>query len=184
MSASLALLLAAAPVSSAGPVTSTSHAESPASSQSVHELIVPAPRSSVWQAVSTAEGWRGWAARNAWLAPGEPDVFETSYDPNAAPGAAGNIKSRIILKIPERIFAYRTVKAPAGFADFDALAAVTWLIELEPVTSGTRVRLTGSGFPRTPAGERILQFFLKHNPVALRGLHDRFVRPATPPGKG
>jgi hypothetical protein len=140
----------------------------------VHEVTVPSAPSTVWAAISSAEGWRGWAARSAWSSASEPLVIESSYDPKATPGDPMNIKSRVLLKVPERVLAFTTVKAPAGFADAEALSGITWLIELEPVERGTRVRLTGSGYPRTPAGERILAFFLSHNPVALKSLHDRF----------
>jgi uncharacterized protein YndB with AHSA1/START domain len=175
----IAFLLLAAGASS--PVIETaSHIESATASQSVHELVVQAPRAAVWDAVSTSAGWTGWAATKAWSLPGEPDVIETSYDPKAEPGAPGNIRSRIVLKVPERLLAFRTIKAPEGFADFDALAAVTWVIELEPAPAGaTRIRLTGTGFPRTAAGKRIQDFFLSHNPVALKSLSDRFASPGT-----
>lgn len=171
----LALLFAAAASSPPEVVTSASHVESPSSAQSVHEVTIPAAQADVWKAVSTSDGWRGWAATQAWTVPGEPQVIETSYDPKGAPGAAANIKSEVVLMVPNRLLAFRTVKAPEGFADFDALTAVTWVIELEPAAGGTRVRLTGSGFPRTLAGQRIQDFFWSHNPVALRALRDRFL---------
>lgn len=174
MIGSLALLLAIAAPAPANAVSTASHVESSTSSQSVHEVLVPASQAAVWAAISTSAGWRGWAATQAWTLDGDPQVIETSYDPKGAPGAAANIKSEIVLKVPERILAFRTVKAPEGFADFEALAAVTWVIELEPATGGTRVRLTGVGYPRTPAGQRIQAFFSSHNPVALGALRDRF----------
>jgi uncharacterized protein YndB with AHSA1/START domain len=177
MSIVAAFLMASA---TAPTIATSSHAESAGTSQSVHEIVVDAPRSAVWEAVSTSAGWTGWAATKAWSLPGEPDVIETSYDPQAAPGAPGNIRSRIVLKVPERLLAFRTIKAPEGFADFEALGAVAWVIELEPSGDGaTRVRLTGSGFPRTAAGKRIQDFFLAHNPVALQSLGDRFASPRT-----
>jgi uncharacterized protein YndB with AHSA1/START domain len=172
VSALLALLLAtAAPAPTVG---TSSHIETATSSQSVHEVIVPAQRADVWSAVSTAEGWRGWAATQAWVPAAEAQVIETSYDPKSRPGDPGNIKSLVVLKVPSRLLAFRTVKAPAGFKDVDVLSAITWVIELEPAAGGTRVRLTGSGYPRTAAGERILGFFMSHNPIALRALRDRF----------
>lgn len=176
MTALAAIALAAG---SAPPlIETTSHVESASSAQSVHELVVQAQPSAVWQAVSTSQGWSTWAAANAWTLPGEPDVIESSYDPKARPGAPGNIRSRIIVSVPERLLAFRTIKAPQGFADADALTAVTWVIELEPVPDrATRVRLIGSGFPLTSAGKRIQDFFLSHNPIALRSLNNRLTAP-------
>ena len=166
------LMLVAAPTPRQDQVTAaSSHAESTTATQSVHEVVVPAPPSAVWRAISTAEGWSNWAASKAWIS---GSVIETSYDPAGSPGASANNKSEIVLSVPERIFAFRTIKAPAGFADFDALAKVTWLFELRPDGAGTRVRLTGSGFPRTPAGRRVLAFFMRGNAIALKALRDSF----------
>ena len=174
MTAGLILLAAAAALAPEPVVDTVRRVESPTSTQTAQQIVVPASQSDVWKAVSTSEGWRGWAAAQAWQSDDAAQVIETSYDPKGSPGAASNIKSQILLRVPERLVAFRTIKAPEGFADFDALAAVTWVIELEPTGGGTIVRITGSGFPRTAAGERIQNFFLDHNPIALRALRDRF----------
>lgn len=159
----------------AGNVTVSRSIEGPSSQATVHEVTVPASRSAVWQAISTAEGWQGWAVPTAWLDPSDPTLLVTSYDPGATAIGDRTISQRILLSVPERLFAFRTVKAAAGFHNFEALAPVTWLFELEPDGPGrTRVRLTGSGYPRTAAGDEIRAFFEAGNSIALESLRQRF----------
>ena len=139
-----------------------------------HEIVVPASVEEVWTAISTPEGWRTWAVPLA-RAP-EPDIIETSYSPDAEPGGPATIRQRILASIPGRMIAFRTVKAPDGFPDFDAFSRTTGLFELEPLgPRRTRVRVTGAGYPDTEAGRRLLGFFREGNRISLERLRQRFV---------
>ena len=140
----------------------------------VHELVVPAHPEQVWQAISTAEGWKTWAAPAAWAA--APDIIETSYTPTAAPGDKSTIRQQLLARIPGRMVVFRTIKAPEAFPDFDTYRNVTSVLELEPVGEGsTKVRLTGAGYADSEAGRRLLGFFRKGNSASLGWLRDRFV---------
>ena len=161
----------------AGEVSMSRSIESAQTQATVHEVVVPAGRAAVWQAISTAQGWRTWAAPAAWNDARDPAILETSYDPAASPGNGRTITQRIVLAVPERLFAFRTIKPADDFRDFEALAPVSWVFELEPDgPDRTRVRLTGSGYPRTAAGDRIRTFFEQGNSVALQFLRQRFER--------
>lgn len=139
----------------------------------VHELVVEAPVAQVWRAISTAEGWKAWAVPVAW-AP-EPDVIETSYNPSARPGDTSTIRQRIIRRVPQRLLAFRTIKAPAGFPHFETYSKVTSTFMLEPAGRGrTRVRLMGSGYADDEAGRRLLGFFKAGNAKSLEWLRTRF----------
>lgn len=139
----------------------------------VHETIVAAPASQVWQAIATAEGWRTWAVPVSW-AP-EPDIIETSYSTTAQPGDPSTIRQRIVAAVPGRLLVFRTVRAPARFPNFDTYALVTSLFELEPLGDDrTRVRLTGAGYADTEAGRQLLAFFREGNRVSLERLRQRF----------
>jgi uncharacterized protein YndB with AHSA1/START domain len=139
----------------------------------VHETIVAAPAAEVWRAISTVEGWRTWAVPVAW-AP-ERDIIETSYTPTAQPGDPSTIRQRILASIPGRLLAFRTVKAPERFPNFDTFAEVTSVFELEPLGENrTRVRLTGAGYADTEAGRGLLAFFREGNRVSLERLRRRF----------
>ena len=65
-----------------------------------------------------------------------PDLIETSYAPAARPGDPSTIRQQILLRLPERLLVFRTVKAPAGFPDFDTYAKVVSAFELEPAGRG------------------------------------------------
>lgn len=140
-----------------------------------HELVVPASPADVYAALTTPEGWRSWAVPNAWAVPGEPDLIETSYAPGARLGNPANIRQRILAGVANRLIVFRTVQFPPDFPDAEAFARTTAVFELEPSGSGTRVRLTGTGYPAGPAGERVLGFFREGNRVSLEQLRRRFV---------
>jgi uncharacterized protein YndB with AHSA1/START domain len=141
----------------------------------VHETVVAAPVADVWAAISTAEGWRSWAVPVAWTDPDDPEVIETAYDPAARPGQPQTIRQRFLLRVPGRFLAFRTIKAPAGFTDFDQFSRTVALFELSPHGARqTRVRLTGVGYPDSEAGRRLLGFFEEGNRVSLERLARRF----------
>ena len=172
MSAAIALGLAA---SAAEPVKVSISEESPSTRASAHEVVVPASSAQVWQAISTLEGWRTWAAPVTWADPSDPTIIESSYDATAKPGNGRTITQRVILSVPPRLIAWRTIKAPDDFRNFDALSQVTWVFELMPEGSDrTRVRLTGSGYPKTAAGDEVLKFFDRGNVISLEFLRQRF----------
>ncbi len=139
----------------------------------VHEALVGAPPAQVWEAISTAQGWTSWAVPVAWS---QGDLLETSYTPGAARGDPTTIQQRIEARVPGRLLAFRTVKAPDGFPHFAIFREVAHLFELEPAGQGlTRVRLTGSGYADSEAGRQLLGFFRDGNRVTLERLQRRFV---------
>jgi uncharacterized protein YndB with AHSA1/START domain len=141
----------------------------------VHEILVAAPPAEVWRAISTAEGWTSWAVPLARAVEGEPALLETSYDPAAAPGGPATIRQLFVARIPGRMLAFRTVKAPAGFPDFDIYSKVVSIFELIPQSGGgTLVRLSGVGYPDSEAGRRLIAFFERGNAASLDMLRARF----------
>ena len=141
----------------------------------VHEVVVDAPLSAVWSALSTAEGWKTWAVPAAWTPACCPDILETSYSPTAQSDDPSTIKQQIVATVPEVLMVFRTVKAPAGFPHFDTYAKVTSVLQLEPLGDGrTKVRLIGAGYADNEAGRRLLGFFEKGNSATLEGLRTRF----------
>lgn len=158
------------------PAVAISEAAAPDGTHSLsHETIVPAPVEQVYQALATADGWRSWAVPNAWPVAGDADLIETSYAPGARAGDAANIRQRFLARVPNRLIVFRTVQFPPGFPDSEAFARTTAIFELEPAGAGTRVRLTGAGYPEGPAGERVRGFFREGNRISLEQLRRRFV---------
>jgi uncharacterized protein YndB with AHSA1/START domain len=175
MIAAMLLGLAAAPAQAA-----TKSSAPDGTNLLAHEVVVDAPPSQVWAAISTVEGWKSWAVPVAWSP--VPDMIETSYSPTAQPGDPSTIRQQILLRLPERLLVFRTVKAPAGFPDFDTYAKVVSAFELEPAGDGrTRVRLTGTGYADSDAGRRLLAFFERGNAESLEALKARFAAAPPPP---
>lgn len=133
----------------------------------ITEAFVPAPPAAVWQATTTAEGWKRWAVPSAWMAAGDPDLLETAYDPAAKPGDASNIQQRFVARLPRRMLVFRTVRTPAGFPHAAAFLRVTQFLELMPEAGGTRVRLTGVNYPAGAEGDTLLGFFKSGNRTTL-----------------
>lgn len=146
----------------------------------VHEAVVAAPIEPVYAALATAEGWRTWGVPHAWTAADDPDLMETSYNPNGRQGDPANIRQRFLARVPHRLIVYRTVQAPPGFPHAEAFYRVTQIIELSAAGSGTRVRLTGAGYPAGTAGQALVGFFREGNRAALEALRRRF---GTPPAR-
>lgn len=141
----------------------------------VHEVVVPAPPEQVYPVFATPDGWRSWAVRQAWASEDDPDLMETSYVPNADRGDRRNIRQRYLLRVPNRLVAFRTVQAPTGFPHAEQFYRVTHIVELEPAGGGTRVRLTGAGYPAGPAGDTLVNFFRDGNRTSLVLLRRRFI---------
>ena len=170
----LALVLAAAPTAQR-PAPGRIVAETDGARTLVHQVEIAAPVGDVWAAIATAEGWRSWAVPLARTVEGAPDLIETSYNPAAVPAGPDTIRQQLIARIPGRLLAFRTVKAPEGFRDFETFAKVVNVFELEPRgESRTLVRLTGHPFPDDEAGRRLLDFFDRGNALSLDMLRRRF----------
>jgi uncharacterized protein YndB with AHSA1/START domain len=170
------LLLLAASAAQAQEVTVTNRHEADGTLTLSHEIIVPAPRDAVYAAVATPEGWRTWATPVSWVPADDPDAIEGSYNPQARPGGTDLIRQHFLARLPGRLLAFRTVRAPQGFPHFDVYSHVTIFIELESVDAGhTRVRLTGTGYADNEAGRLLFGFFREGNSISLRRLHQRFV---------
>jgi uncharacterized protein YndB with AHSA1/START domain len=172
----LAAVLCLASPALAQPIPRTI-AEADGSLTLVHEATIDAPAQDVWKAISTPEGWASWAVPVARIADGDPDLLETSYDPAAPPGGRETIRQLFVARIPGRMLAFRTVKAPARFPDFETYAKVVSVFELVPLGERrTLVRLSGVGYPDSDAGRRLLAFFERGNAASLAMLRERFER--------
>lgn len=169
---------AATPAAAAPPaVTSAATLQQDGTHLLVHEVILDAPAADAWSAISTAEGWKRWAAPVAWAS--APDIIETSYSADAAPGDLSTIWQQVLFRAPGRLMLFRTIKAPARFPDFETYAKVTSLFEVEPLgPARSRVRLSGYGYADTEAGRRLLGFFERGNAASLESLRKSFEIPA------
>jgi len=142
----------------------------------VHSTTIPVPVESVWQALSTAEGWRTWAAPTAYfeeLRPGA--VIETSYSIDAERGDPANIHNTVMAYLPFELLVIAATNAPPDFPDRELLADLATVIELEGSTpETTRVRLSMVGYGTDAKYDRLFEFFSRGNGRTLEKLRERF----------
>jgi uncharacterized protein YndB with AHSA1/START domain len=159
----LIVLLAATPALAAPAVKNTSYLAPDGSRVLRHEVVVRADVAAAWQAFTTAEGWRDWAAPYATRSTAQLSTeteFETSYNPKAVAGAETNIRQRVLAYIPGRMFAFRTTQSPKGFPHPKEITHVFNVVEFEPLAKKrTRVRLSMIGFGTGDGFDGLYKFF-------------------------
>jgi uncharacterized protein YndB with AHSA1/START domain len=142
----------------------------------VHRTTIAAPPAAVWQAISTADGWRTWAVPVAYLDELRPGaMLETSYRADARRGDPANIHNTVVAYLPEKMLAFAATNAPPNFPDRELLRDLASVIELEPVGAGaTRVTASMMGYGTDPKYDRLFEFFTNGNALTLRQLRERF----------
>lgn len=141
----------------------------------VHTIEVPASRVETWRAFTTSEGLMTWAAPFARVDFRLGGIWESSYDPEAAAGAPGNIRTRYLGFVPERMLTIQAVEAPPNFPHPEILPDLFSVVQLEGAGEGrTRVTMYGVGYRDTPAHRAILDMFREANAWTLTMLHKRF----------
>jgi uncharacterized protein YndB with AHSA1/START domain len=172
----LAALASASTAAAASAVIDASRAE-PDGTRTMHLSIeVPAPVAEVWAALTTSEGWRGWAAPMAQVDFRLGGVIETSYNIAAAPGAHGNIRNEIIAFAPQRMFAIRNVQAPPKTAfDVPTFQSLHTVVLVDPVDERrTRVSFVQPGYRAGEPWDTVYKHFAWGNAWTLEQLKARF----------
>ena len=172
----LAALASASTAVAASAVIDASRAE-PDGTRTMHLSIeVPAPVAEVWTALTTSDGWRGWAAPMAQVDFRLGGVIETSYNIAAAPGAHGNIRNEIIAFAPQRMFAIRNVQAPPRTAfDVPTFQSLHTVVLVDPVDERrTRVSFVQPGYRAGEPWDTVYKHFAWGNAWTLEQLKARF----------
>jgi len=172
----LAALASASTAAAASAVIDASRAE-PDGTRTMHLSIeVPAPVAEVWTALTTSDGWRGWAAPMAQVDFRLGGVIETSYNIAAAPGAQGNIRNEIIAFAPQRMFAIRNVQAPPRTAfDVPTFQSLHTVVLVDPVDERrTRVSFVQPGYRAGEPWDTVYKHFAWGNAWTLEQLKARF----------
>ena len=156
-------LLAAAPLSAAGPLVS--------------EAVVSAPADAVWNAWTTVDGIQAWMVAKTDIDLRVGGLWRTSYTPDADLAGDAAIHQRILAFDPGRMLAFQTVKTPKNFPFPEILQ--TWtVVYLEPVDAGrTRVTVRMLGYTDDEPSQKMRAFFEKGNQATLEALVKRFAHP-------
>lgn len=110
----------------------------------VKEVEVAAPPAAVWPLWTTSEGIR-WLVESARIELRIGGPYELYFLNDAPEGSRGSEGCRVLAWIPDRMVAF-TWNAPPHLAT--TRRSLTWVVvELEPTSAGTRVRVTHLGWP-------------------------------------
>jgi len=169
-------LACAAPALAASAVVDGSRSEADGTRTMDLSIEVAAAAADVWGALTTADGWQGWAAPVAHVDFRLGGIIETSYNPVAVAGAPGNIRNEILAFVPKRMFAIRNVQAPPGTAfDVATFQSLHTVILVEPVTPvRTRVSFVQPGYRAGEPWDTVYKHFAWGNAWTLEQLKTRF----------
>ncbi len=141
------------------------------------EIVVPATREQVWQAMSTSEGLRGWVAPNTDVEMKTGGHYYTNYNPRAKIGDPGTIYNTVLAYIPLEMVAIHVKLGgifPEPVAKADRLSAV---LRISPAGKGrVRVSETMTGWQSGEDWDKVYQFFQVGNAYTLGQLYKRFVK--------
>jgi len=158
------------------PVATVLTAEADGTTTLDQRVVVSAPLAEVWQALTTGEGWRSWAAPFAVVDFRLGGVIETSYRLDAQAGAPENIRNQILAYLPKRMFAIRNVQAPPKTAfDVATFQSMHTVVLVEPLTDRTTtVAFVQPGYRGGEPYDTVLKHFRWGNGWTLEQLKKRF----------
>ena len=132
---------------------------------------VRASAATLWTALSTADGWKRWAVKQAWVDFRLGGMIETNYDAAAVQGARANIRNRIEAYSPGQLLSIRNVQAPPDFEHAEEFSQVVTTIVLTPRSpEETEVTLTAVGFGPGPAFDALYARFIMGDSWTLQNL--------------
>ncbi len=172
-----------------GAVVDTSYSLSGGEKVMELSIVIPAPLAETWNMFTTSEGYASWAAPFAVIDLRVGGQFETSYSPEAKPGARGNIKNKIIALVPLRLIVIQNVQAPLKTAfDVPTFQQLQTAILFTAVSEReTRVTLQNPGYLSGEKFDTVYKFFQAGNGWTLMKFRERFEKGPTawaPPNIG
>ena len=137
--------------------------------------IVNAPLSEVWKVLTTKEGIESWMVAKTEFELRVGATWKTSYSKESTLDDDAAIHHTILAYDPGRMFSFRTIKYPKGFAFPNAIAKAWTVIYLEPVGEH-QTRFTGRmlGFADDEESQKMRAFFERGNQQTLDSLIKRF----------
>jgi uncharacterized protein YndB with AHSA1/START domain len=137
--------------------------------------VVNAPVSEVWKVLTTKEGIESWMVAKTEFELRVGAIWKTSYSKDSTLDDDAAIHHIILAYDPGRMFSFRTIKYPKGFAFPDAIAKTWSVIYLEPVGE-RQTRFTGRmlGFTDDEESQKMRAFFERGNRQTLESLIKRF----------
>jgi uncharacterized protein YndB with AHSA1/START domain len=136
---------------------------------------IPAPIATVWQAMTTAEGWKRMGVPFVVMDFRVGGVIESSYTDKAVIGDPNNIKNEVVAYLPGRMLAVKNIQAPKSFPYPKEFATTVTVFELAPEgPTATKITATGVGFGEGKGYDWLLDAFEKGDAWALDQLRKSF----------
>lgn len=136
---------------------------------------VPAPIATVWQAMTSAEGWKRMGVPFVVMDFRVGGVIESSYVEKAVVGDPNNIKNEVVAYLPGRMLAVKNIQAPKTFPYPREFANTVTVFELAPEgPNATKITATGVGFGEGKGYDWLLETFEKGDAWALDQLRKSF----------
>ncbi len=157
-------------------VSNTSYVDAAGEKALQLSMDIPAPPRAVFEAFATTDGFKSWAVPMAKIDLRTGGEIESSYDPKAKPGDAGNIKNQIVTFIPDQLLVIRNIQAPENFAGKGEFQKTVTVIEFTPIATGTRVRLTNTGYGDNAEAKTVYGHFEWGNAYSLAELKKKFAK--------
>lgn len=156
-------------------VTNSSFAEAGGDRVLQLSIVVTASPAQVWDAFTTAQGYRAWVAPVAAVDLRIGGDIEASYDPTATIGGPDNIKNRIVAYVPQRLLSFRNVQAPKALPHRELFGEIVTTLEIEDLGAGrSRVSLTSVGYAAGEGYDVLYRHFEWGNAYSLNELRKRF----------
>lgn len=138
-------------------------------------IVVTASPAQVWDAFTTADGYRAWVAPVAAVDLRIGGDIEASYDPAAKIGGPDNIRNRIVAYVPQRLLSFRNVQAPKALPHRELFGDIVTTLEIEDLGAGrSRVSLTSVGYAAGEGFDVLYRHFEWGNAYSLNELNKRF----------
>ena len=139
------------------------------------QAVVAAPAEDVWKAFTTKEGIESWMVAKTDFTLAVGALWRTSYSKDSNLDDDRSIHHRILAYDPGRLLAFRTVKAPKGFAWPEALEKTWTVVYFEPLTDDTtRVTARMLGYTQDEESQLMRAFFERGNQQEMDSLVKRF----------
>jgi uncharacterized protein YndB with AHSA1/START domain len=138
-------------------------------------IVVNATPAQVWDAFTTAEGYRAWVAPVSAVDLRIGGDIEASYDPAAKIGGPDNIRNRIVAYVPQRLLSFRNVQAPKALPHRELFGEIVTTLEIQDLGAGrARVSLTAVGYGPGEGFDVLYRHFEWGNAYSLNELKKRF----------
>lgn len=137
-----------------------------------YELIVPAGRDAVWDALMTTDGLETWAGPAALVEPRRGGAWDVYFDPDAPKGQRGS-ENTLIAIVPKRLIVM-SAGAPKQFETVNRERTIV-IFETEAADEGrTLVRMIQTGWGEGPDWDGAFEYVKPANAEWLSWLHRRF----------